>query len=47
MASILRQTLSSLELIVIDDGSTDASAAIAENFVRGDRIKAYLDRRAG
>jgi len=34
--SILRQTFSSLELIVIDDGSTDASAAIAESLARDD-----------
>ena len=34
--SILRQTLSSLELIIIDDGSTDASAAIAEKLACGD-----------
>jgi len=34
--SMLSQTLSSFELIVIDDGSTDRSAAIAEEFARGD-----------
>jgi len=34
--SILQQTLSAFELIVIDDGSTDASAAIAEEFARDD-----------
>jgi hypothetical protein len=34
--SILRQTLSSLELIVIDDGSTDRSAAIAEGYAADD-----------
>ena len=36
LESILRQTLSSFELIVIDDGSTDASAAIAEKFACSD-----------
>ncbi len=40
MESILRQTLSSFELIVIDDGSTDQSAAIAEGYaVDDDRIR--------
>ena len=34
--SMLRQTLSSFELIVIDDGSTDASAAMAGKFACGD-----------
>jgi GT2 family glycosyltransferase len=34
--SILRQTFSSFELIVIDDGSIDRSAAIAEEFASGD-----------
>jgi len=36
MESILRQTLSSFELIVIDDGSTDRTAAIAEKLAFGD-----------
>lgn len=40
MRSILGQTLSSFELIVIDDGSTDASAAIAERLAgNDDRIR--------
>src|SRR5712691_7880065 len=44
MESILRQTLSSFELIVIDDGSTDRTAAIAEKFASGDSRVRVLGR---
>src|SRR5712691_4062258 len=44
MESILRQTLSSLELIVIDDGSTDRTAAIAEKFASSDHRVRLLRR---
>lgn len=44
LESILRQTLSSFELIVIDDGSTDRSAAIAEEFARRDHRVRVLRR---
>jgi glycosyltransferase involved in cell wall biosynthesis len=38
--SMLRQTFSSFELIVMDDGSTDRTAAIAEEFAsRDDRVR--------
>ena len=37
IASILAQTLTSLELIVVDDGSTDRSAAIAQEAADRDR----------
>lgn len=40
MESVLRQTFASFELIVIDDGSTDRSAAIAEVLAsRDDRVR--------
>ena len=40
--SICRQTLSSFELIVLDDGSTDRTAAIAEEFARDDgRVRVF------
>lgn len=35
--SVLRQTYSDLEVLVIDDGSTDASASILEEFTARDR----------
>jgi len=44
MESILRQTLSSFELIVIDDGSTDRTAAIAEEFASRDTRVRVLRR---
>jgi glycosyltransferase involved in cell wall biosynthesis len=42
--SIVRQTFSSLELVVIDDGSSDGTAAIAEDFASGDRRVRVLHR---
>jgi len=40
--SICRQTLSSFELIVLDDGSTDRTAAIADAFARDDgRVRVF------
>ena len=34
--SVLRQSMQSFELIVIDDGSTDRSAEIIKHFVKND-----------
>jgi CDP-glycerol glycerophosphotransferase len=36
LSSIAAQTLSDLEVVMVDDGSTDDSAAIAERFAAGD-----------
>src|SRR4051794_17937661 len=44
MDSILGQTFSSFELIVIDDGSSDRSAAIAEGFASRDARVRVLRR---
>jgi glycosyltransferase involved in cell wall biosynthesis len=43
--SVLAQDYPSLELLVIDDGSTDGSAEIARNF--GDRIRYHYQPNAG
>ncbi len=47
--SALRQTLSDLEVIVVDDASTDSSVEIADQFARGDsRVQVIkLARNAG
>jgi glycosyltransferase involved in cell wall biosynthesis len=42
--SILAQSFSDFELVLVDDGSTDASRAIAQGF-RDDRIRVLGDSR--
>lgn len=37
LRSIINQVYTNLEVIIVDDGSTDKSSAIAEEFVRSDR----------
>src|SRR5579871_1190239 len=46
--SVLSQTMPEFELIVVDDGSTDASAAILESYARRDsRIRILRRQHAG
>ena len=48
MDSILRQTYSNLEIILIDDGSTDASAHICDSYADEDaRVKVIHKRNSG
>lgn len=42
LRSVLSQSLSSLEVVVIDDGSTDGSAAIVKRLARADRRVRYV-----
>ncbi|NLC57282.1 MAG: glycosyltransferase family 2 protein [Armatimonadetes bacterium] len=45
LASLLRQTYRPLEILVVDDGSTDATAAIARQF--GEPVRCLSQRNAG
>ena len=46
--SVLAQTLPDLQIILVDDGSTDGSAAIAREYVRQDtRVEYYHQQHAG
>lgn len=46
--SIINQTLSNIEIILINDGSTDSSGVIADNYAKNDsRIKVIHKKNGG
>lgn len=46
--SVLNQTMNQLEIICIDDGSTDDSPQILQNYQRADsRMKLYSQKNQG
>ena len=45
--SIVNQTYKNLEILVIDDGSTDNSFAICNEFLNDDRVKVFRRENAG
>lgn len=48
VSSILQQTYTNLEIILVDDGSTDSSALICDEFVRGDdRVRVVHKHNGG
>ena len=48
LESVCRQTYNALEIILIDDGSTDSSGQIADEYVaKDDRIKVIHKKNGG
>lgn len=45
--SIVNQTLSSIEIILIDDGSTDGSKKVCEEFLSDKRVRYYYQENEG
>lgn len=47
LSSILNQTLKSIEIILVDDGSTDSSREICEGYLKDKRVSYYYQENEG
>lgn len=45
--SLINQTYKNLDLILVDDGSTDESGAICDSFQEDDRVKVFHTQNRG
>ena len=47
LKSVVNQTYSQIEVIIVDDGSTDASASICGKFLEDERVSLYSQKNQG
>lgn len=47
LESLIKQTYKNIEILVVDDGSTDASPSICDKFLYDDRVKVYHRKNSG
>ena len=45
--SLINQTYKNIEIILIDDGSTDQTTKICKNYINDPRIKMYFQEHSG